>query len=192
MSETTEEKVNLRVRVKLGHIEIELEGPQAFEEFRRITEEGFGKLAQAGPQPTPDPSPPALASLAMQSAGDPGAAPSGWPSLSDLALKNAAKSEREWVVVYAAYLSEVDQKKTFSRSDVWDKYKASGRHNESRQANLSENINRAVKAGCLTKIKENTYALLPGGKTEAEEIIAGSARPRKATANQKNHENNEG
>jgi len=189
MQDAISQAQHTRVRIKLGQFEMELEGPTAFEEFRRIAEEGIGKLGQTSAPPTWRAGSPAPDAPVPSLAAEPDAPPTGLPSLSDLALKDVAKSEREWVAVYGLYLSEGDGKRAFSRGDVWEKYKTSGRDNDSRQANLSENINRAVKAGWLTKIKENTYALLPAGKAEAEEIVArtgpskkSSIAPRKARA----------
>ncbi|MFQ5927013.1 MAG: hypothetical protein ACE5MH_06215, partial [Terriglobia bacterium] len=146
MQEPIEHTQNQRVRFKLGQLEIELEGPAAYDEFHRLQERGFGKLATDNrPAFAGQPSQPG-ALVPRADASQP-IAPDGKPSLSDLAVRDVARSEREWIVVYGYYISEADGKKAFSRGDVWEKYKQSGRDNSSRQANLYENINRAVKAG---------------------------------------------
>jgi hypothetical protein len=187
MEEPIERRQAPRVRFKMGQLEFELEGPTAFDEFRRLKEEGLGKLAADGGQP---------AVLQMNSTNTPFVAPdppqristNGRPSLSDLAVKSVAQSEREWVAVYGYYLTEVDGKKTFSRGNIWEKYQESNRNNESRQANLSENINRAVKAGWLTKVKENTYGMQDDGKAKAREVMARKGSPKNAEGKAKSKE----
>lgn len=178
MEGTIEHAQNPRVRFKLGQFEFELEGPTAFEEFRRLREEGLGKLVAGGAQRATDqPEPHAAPAPSLEQRER--ISPNGKPSLSDLAIRNVAQSEREWVAVYSFYISEVDGKKTFSRGDIWEKYKESGRHNDSRQANLSENIRRAVEAGWLTRIKENTYAVQDEGQTTTQQIISRPSSPKK-------------
>ena len=68
----------------------------------------------------------------------------GRPSLSELAVRNIAQSEREWVAVYSFYLSAVYGKKIFSRGDIWEKYKESGRDNKSRQSGSPKKAERKV------------------------------------------------
>ena len=177
MEDSIERSHNRRVRFKLGQLEIELEGPTAFEEFQQLKEQGLGKLMADNPQPAVAQAAPPTAALF---ATDQTSRVNGRPSLSDLAVRNIAQSEREWVAVYSFYLSDVYGKKTFSRGDIWQKYKESGLDNESRQSNLSENIRRAVEAGWLTRIKENTYAIQGDGQAKALEIISRTGSPKKA------------
>lgn len=163
-----------RVRLKLGNLELEVEGAAAFEEFHRLRENGFGGLISAA---TPLPFA-ASSTIDLQLPEQPPDL-SQLPSLSDLAVRGVGGSEREWAVIYGLYLTARDNKKTFATADVWGLYKESGRDNRSRQANLHVTLKRCVKAEWLTKIKDDTFALTPGGKTKALEIMSRTAPAKK-------------
>jgi len=170
-----------KIRFKYGAFELELEGPLAYEQFKELQASSFGGFLSTdrggervhfnaiAPTLMPDVPP----------AAPPQLTDSILVPLSDLAVRDVAKSEREWVLVYALNLTERDKKQTFSTADIWSLYKEAGRENHSRQANLSSNITRCVKSQWLTKLKEDTYALAPTGRTKALEIAARPSAPRK-------------
>lgn len=176
------EQRSSRIRLKYGPLEVEIEGdPQMVsEEFRRLREEGIGRLSLAMVRPPeemipgaeereiaeelpPEKKPPVVVSETLQ----------------DLAVKDIVKSETQWIAVYGYWLSERESKSTFSRKDIWAKYKESGRDTQSRQTNLSKNIKRTMKRGWLSMLKKNTYALKSEGKKKVEEILlAGKGKAR--------------
>lgn len=165
-----------KVRVKIGSFELEIEGESAYEQFDKLRKDGISGLLPSGTKE-------ALSSRVSPEISitpfEPSTDATSRPSLADLAVRDVARSEREWVVVYALYLTERG-KSLFSNSDLWGLYKESSRDNRSRQANLSMNITRCVKAQWLTKIKDDSYALAQDGKQRAVEIVSRTAAPNKA------------
>lgn len=172
------EQLMQRVRIKVGNFELEVEGASAYEEFHKLQGDGFGGLLARSA--TRASIPPTGASVLDVSATDPSSGLTELPSLSDLAIRDVAGSEREWIVIYGLYLTDRDGKKTFATADVWNLYKESGRDNRSRQGNLSSNMKRCVEVQWLTKIKDDTYALAPEGREHVGEVISRHASPKKS------------
>lgn len=162
------EQPTQRVRMKVGNFELEIEGASAYDEFRKFRDE-FGSLLSPNSAKltalTTGPSPVEVGAVEARISSD-------LPSLPDLAIRNVGGSEREWIALYALYLTDRDTKKTFAAADIWNLYKESGRENHSRQSNLSSNLKRCVEVQWLTKIKEDTYALAPQGREHASQVIS--------------------
>ncbi len=158
---------NLRVKFSQGDIVVELEGESStvLSEFRSIKKDGVGKLVEFFGHPVQQQIP----SGGTQTAGkdvQPLVAVhkdiKGFPPLKDIVLKDLPKSEPEWIAVYAYFASNA-AKRTFTRDELWEQYKSSGRASESRSANLSNNIKQAVKKGWLSSVSDDAFSLLPDG-----------------------------
>ena len=59
------------------------------------------------------------------------------PSLKDIKLRDLAKTEKDWMIVYS-YLAADGGNKTFSRTDIIDLYRESGRYNDKIANGLSQ------------------------------------------------------
>lgn len=179
----------IRVRISHGEIVIELEGDSStvISELRALKKEGIGKLSEffgarisqldavSQVKPTKKPKP-------GQEPLDVGF--KNLPSLSDIVLKALSKNEPEWIVIYSYFVSKVGQK-TFTRAELWEQYKISGRVTKGRSSNLSNNIRRAVQKGWLSTTTKNTYTLLPDGINKAEEIGSRKKPPKKKIVQKK-------
>ena len=161
------ENKNLRVKFSQGEVVIELEGDSAtvLSELRSIKKDGVGRLVEFFAHSSSPPKLPSgvkLTGKASQLSAVVHQDIKGFPSLNDIVLKDLPKSEPEWIAVYS-YFSSNAGKKTFTRDELWEQYKSSGRVTENRNANLSNNIKQTVKSGWLSKISNDTFSLLPDG-----------------------------
>lgn len=181
------EKEKCKIRIMLGNFEIEFVGPEDFvtaqmaifrkeglREYQAIIEKLTSITAvkpailtstehQELPEETPEE--PDLNGVTLQ----------------DLATRDVAGSENEWVLIYSYWLSKFDKKRTFEWADIKDKYVISGRHTEIREAAISENLSRCVRKEWLTKLRKNLYAIKEEGIAKAVEIIQ-NPKPKKKTA----------
>lgn len=88
-------------------------------------------------------------------------------TLLDVVYKTKARTEAEWLVVYA-YLIDKQQ---FKRNDLLDAYRTSQRYTENRRKSLSFSIKGAVKQGWINIVSPTDYSLSPEGRLRAEELL---------------------
>lgn len=100
--------------------------------------------------------------------------------LKEVAKKNLAGPETEWVIVYAFYASNYGND-TFTRQDIIDKYTESNRYNKERISNLSASIRSTRNSGYLNPLQDS-YSILDKGIDKAKEIISrtSASLPKKA------------
>ena len=70
------------------------------------------------------------------------------PQINTIVIKNLPKTETEWIVVYALYVSEQGTK-IFNKEDLRQLYQDSGRLDENRNKNFSTNINPREARSCI-------------------------------------------
>ncbi len=92
------------------------------------------------------------------------------PNIKDIVIKNLPKTEVEWILIYALYVSN-DGEKTFTAEDLRQMYRDTNRMTETRNKNFSTNIRKAVTADWFVAINDNDYALSENGKTSAFQIL---------------------
>ncbi len=111
-------------------------------------------------------------------------------TLKAVAIKNLPSSEAEWIVVYAFYASNFGQD-TFTREDIVNRYKESGRYDKSTRKNLTMYMNRAVQGGYINPLTDE-FSILGAGIDKAKEIIGrtSSATPRQRTTSKGKKDNN--
>lgn len=93
-----------------------------------------------------------------------------YPIMKDIVIRDLAKTEREWILIYALYSSEFG-KNTLTREDLLNKYSESNRKTSSRLNNLTNNIRNMVKADQLKFINDDEMLLTSKGKEVALEIL---------------------
>lgn len=175
-----------RIHIRLGDVEIELEGSEAMvkELLESIKKDGLGKLGEFLPTPVHKPLTPPLTSTVPFEVEEEQVEPSmtnlvGNQTLSDIVLKDVAKSERELVLIYGFWLCEVEKKSTFGRADIIEKYDESGRLSDERKYQITTNIKRNVKKDFITELKKDSYSLKNEGKKEALKILSRTTSPKK-------------
>jgi len=95
-------------------------------------------------------------------------------TLDDVKIRDLAKSETEWILVYAYFASESGTK-GFTREDITQLYKETGRYNPTRRKNLSQYFKIVLKALYIKSNNKNDFILLDKGKEKLIEIFKGNS-----------------
>ncbi len=118
------------------------------------------------------------------------------PSLKQVKLRDLAKSEIDWMVVYSFMASEGGNK-TFTRTDIVELYKESGRYTNTVAKGLSQYLKNLAKAKYIKAPSDTEFIILEEGIKRARQIFEGkstskSPSTRKATPTTKSNssENN--
>lgn len=90
------------------------------------------------------------------------------PSLQDIVLKSLAKTEAEWLLVYASFHSSPQ----FTRHDLLTSYKSTQRYALNHSKNLSFNIKYCLKSNWFNAINPTTYSVSLQGEQHFKEILA--------------------
>ena len=93
-----------------------------------------------------------------------------YPIMKDIVIRDLAKTEREWILIYALYSSDFG-KNVLTRDDIWAKYDESNRVTHSRRTNLTNNIKNMIKSGQLKFINDDEMLLTESGVQTATEIL---------------------
>lgn len=163
---------DLRIKVKFGDFEIELQGEKdtVREEFRELKEKGLENLLSNVNQLS-------INSRNSSSPNQHGIPPANktdigsYPSMKDVILKQLPQTEVEWVLIYAFYSSEYSTK-YFTHSDVVAMYDTTSRKTNNRIANLSNNIKSLFKSEFLTAINDEEYLVTESGNQAVLQILS--------------------
>jgi len=96
------------------------------------------------------------------------------PTLEDIKHRDLAKSETDWMLVYAYFASESGTR-GFTREGITQLYKETGRYNTLRRKNLSQYFKTCIKALYFKSHNKNDFILLDKGKEKLEEIFKGNS-----------------
>ena len=97
------------------------------------------------------------------------------PPIDTIVMKDIANTETEWVLIYALYASE-QGKRLFKDSDIKKAYQDSGRLTDNRNKNFAANMKNAVRNDWFVKINDTDYSLSEKGKSNAIDIVCGTAK----------------
>ncbi|GET24557.1 hypothetical protein [Prolixibacter sp. NT017] len=169
----------LRMKFKLHQLEFELEGDQEvvkeqFETFKLfITNDLLPKinvqtLQEAEPiedKPIPQIEQHANTVIDLNEI----------PTLQDVKLRDLAKNETDWLLVYIYYASEGGTKE-FTRANLLQLYRDSNRYTDNKRKSLSQYIKNIVKAQYIKSTNDTNFILLEKGKMKAHEIFDGKSK----------------
>lgn len=165
----------LKVCIGDANVELEGDGDLVHTIFSELRENGLGKLSipiKANTSRTPEET--AATSAPSEERQDTKAndqpAEIQLPQINTVVVKNAPKTEAEWILVYALYVSG-EGTKTFTEDDLRKMYQDSGRWNDSRSKNFSANLKKAVASNWFAFVNDSNYSLLEPGKILAYEIL---------------------
>lgn len=167
-----------KLKVCMGEAKVELEGDGNLVQsiFLELRENGLGKLSESSSiQPRvelPKEDIEALTSDSNSKETIPQQTNLSYdlPSIDTIVIKNLPKTEAEWILIYAFFVSDQGNE-TFTENDIRDMYHSSGRWNESRGKNFSTNMKKAVMVDWLSSVNDSTYSLLDTGISKAHEIL---------------------
>lgn len=97
------------------------------------------------------------------------------PTLDDIKLNDLAKSETEWILVYAYFASKMGTK-VFTKENISQLYKDTKRNTLNNRKNLSQNFRNISRALYIKSTNENEFILLPKGKEKVMEIFKGNSK----------------
>lgn len=113
------------------------------------------------------------------------------PTLNDVKLRDLAKNETDWLLVYMYFASEKGTKE-FTRENIIQLYKDSGRRTDNRIKSLSQYFKRVAQALYIKSTNETNFILLDKGKKKVLEIFKGNsvASPKQSKPIKKGSSNN--
>lgn len=164
-----ETKMSAKLKVKLGHIEIECEGSEEFVKAELPTlVKSFSELAKTIPVP---PVAPATGGNGTRSAG----AVTGEKielSVGAIAQKLNADSGPELVVAASAYLTLVEGKDTFNRKELLKKMKDAPNHFKTTYTgNLTSYLTSAAGSGKIIERSSGVFALTAPTRKQLEAAL---------------------
>lgn len=96
------------------------------------------------------------------------------PTLKEIKLRDLAKTESDWFLVYAYYASDGGTKE-FTRENIVKLYKDTERRTDNRIKSLSQYIKNSSKSQLIKSINDTDFILLEKGKNKAFEIFEGNS-----------------
>ncbi|MBW8323931.1 MAG: hypothetical protein K0M50_04120 [Prolixibacteraceae bacterium] len=97
------------------------------------------------------------------------------PTLEDIKLRDLAKSETEWILVYAYFASQMGTK-VFTKENINQLYKETKRNTLNNSKNLFRNFKTILKALYIKSTNGNDFILLPKGIEKVVEILKGNSK----------------
>lgn len=168
----------LKMRFKLNGLEFELEGKEETvkSEFENFKEFVSNKLLNRPDVITTNPTGPTTSKLLG------GVKPVDLnstdvvdiPILKEIVKKDLPKTEPDWILIYAFYATEYGDK-MFTEKDIKDKYQETGRTNESRLKNLSNNLKSLLNKEYIKLHNDTEYLLKQTGIDYCNQIITGNS-----------------
>lgn len=169
---------NLKIKFKLHGLEFELEGNETtvkteFENFKTFTLDLLSKVNIVTPEITipPQGQSKQIAPTVETAAFD----MTDTPTLKDVKLRDLAKSETDWLLVYAFYASEGGTKE-FTRENIIQLYKDTDRRTDNRIKSLSQFFKNISKALYIKSTNDTDFILLEKGKLKVAEIFSGNSK----------------
>ena len=181
----------LKMKFKLHQLEFELEGDQDIvkEQFENFKSFITGDLLPIINVEKPNPSePPKLASEEIPRQITPAEDISHTeiidiPTLKDIKLRDLAKTEKDWMIVYS-FLAADGGNNTFTRADIINLYKESGRYSDKIANGLSQYLKTLAKSDIIKATSDTEFIILDEGKAKANQIFQGNSQSKtnKSTA----------
>ena len=169
MSENT-----IKVRLKIGQLEIEYEGDVSFtkNDLSNLVDKIFGYYKQHETVLSND-----LPSDYKGSEKSPDINNKTELSIKTIASRLEVKTGPDLVMAVASYLTLVTSKDVFTRAEiVQEMKKANPFYKQSYVGNLTDSVNRLIKKGCLNETANNSYSLTPQKKKAMESKLAQDLR----------------
>ena len=96
------------------------------------------------------------------------------PTLEEIKLRDLAKTETDWLLVYTYYASQGGNKQ-FTRDEIIQYYQDTERYTKKRKSGLSQYIKNITKSRYIKPTNETDFILLDKGKNKAIEIFNGNS-----------------
>ncbi|MGB4774034.1 MAG: hypothetical protein WBP45_02580, partial [Daejeonella sp.] len=110
------------------------------------------------------------------------------PVLKEVVKRDLPKTESDWILVYAYYSSEFGEK-TFTDKDIRALYESTGRKNDSRMNNLTNNVKTLLNKEYFKLHNDTEYLIKQKGIDYCLQILAGNSLS-KSVKREKNKKEN--
>lgn len=95
---------------------------------------------------------------------------SDYPVMRDVVVRDLAKTESEWILLYGFYSSQYGTME-FTREDLAGMYETSKRKTNSRFKNLNNNLKTLIRQGLFKYINDTQMLMSNLGKNKAQDIL---------------------
>jgi|GEM_PF-1019911 len=170
----------LKIKVTWDGMAIELEGEteSVKEIFNSLKESGMGNMGQCGKKAVDvstnntetireNENTVVIGEEDFEEMGQPEI-----PTLSNVVLAGGPRTESEWILIYAFYISEQGAK-LFSRDDLRQCYKDTNRYTATRSKNFSSNIKILISEKLISAVNQTDFRIERKGIELALGIICG-------------------
>ncbi len=105
-----------------------------------------------------------------------------FPALQNVVLQGTPQTEKDWLLVYAAYCSEQGES-LFTRDDLRTKYDETNRKTITREKNFSTNVKSLISDNYISAVNDTEFRLEGIGLERAKKILLNPSSERKAKQN---------
>lgn len=168
----------LNVAVNNVQVTLEGEGEWVYKVFRDLKEHGVGKLA---PENTTNQMPAGYNMDSFQedvvikgnnNLDDASViSENNFPSLHNVVLQGTPQTEKDWLLIYAAYCSR-QGKNLFTREELRAKYEETNRKTPTREKNFSTNLKTLISNNYISAVNENDFRIELTGLEKASSILS--------------------
>lgn len=182
----------LKIKVTWDGMAIELEGEteSVKEIFNSLKESGMGNMGQCGKKAVnvstnntetirENENTVVIGEEDFEEMGQPEI-----PTLSNVVLAGGPRTESEWILIYAFYISEQGAK-FFSRDDLRQCYKDTNRYTATRSKNFSSNIKILISEKLISAVNQTDFRIERKGIELALGIICGEIEGKSLKATKK-------
>lgn len=113
------------------------------------------------------------------------------PPLKEIAMKDLPKTETDWLLIYCYFASNF-AKDTFNKDSIKALYEQTNRKNDSRIANLSNNIKSLVSKDYIGIYNDDDFLMKEAGIHYVSEIIKGNSTSKSSISNNNRKKPKEG
>lgn len=175
---------DFKLKIIIGEAQIELEGDGELVHtiFQEVKDTGLGKLAPLVQNSSKGTVRSSAGSLNGSDEDTPDSLDESLPelpSLQDVVLQGKPKTEREWLLVYAAYASNWGHN-LFTREDLREKYTETKRATSARSKNFVSNLKSLSTARYISANNDTDFRLNQSGIQKAKDIVLGESSSKKA------------
>ncbi len=169
----------LKIKFKLHGLEFELEGKETtvkteFDNFKSfITADLLPKISISTPQSPTIPNVDPIKRIGTTEDIDV-IEMNDFPAMKEVVKKDLPKTETDWILIYAFYASSYGEN-TFTEQNIKEYYESTGRKNNSRTANLSNNIKSLFKQDYIKAHNDTEYRIKDNGINYAKQILQGNS-----------------
>lgn len=167
----------LDISVNNAQVTLEGEGEWVYKLFKELKENGLGKLAEdnTSHQVSADDNADSFKrNLKSHNLEDNSVIfENNFPSLYNVVLQGIPQTEKDWLLIYAAYCSQQGEN-FFTREDLRSKYDETNRKTPAREKNFATNLKTLISDKYISAVNENDFRIELTGLKKVASILSAS------------------